>query len=383
MVCTSVAPTPQAPTQRCAANDVMNPRRFKMTAVHPKEFATAVYLPAVALLRHTDPRNAMKLCRRHFLHLAAGAAALPSVSRIARAQAYPTRPVRIIVGFAAGGGYDIVARLMGQWLSERLDQPFVIENRPGAATNIATQVVVNAPADGYTLLLVGVTNAINTTFYPKLNFNFIRDIAPVASITRQPQAMLVNPSFPAKTIPELIDYAKANPGKINMSSPGVGSISHLAGELFKMMAGVNLVHVPFSGNSPALTALLGGQVEVSVASLPSAIEFIRTGKLRGLAVTTTMRSEALPDLPALGEFVPGYEVSAWYGVGAPKGTPAEVIDKLNKEINTGIADPKLQARIADFGGTPFALSPADFGKFIADETEKWAKVIRALNIKAG
>ncbi len=325
----------------------------------------------------------MKLRRRHFLHLAAGAAALPSVSRIARAQAYPTRPVRIIVGFAAGGGYDIVARLMGQWLSERLDQPFVIENRPGAATNIATQVVVNAPADGYTLLLVGVTNAINTTFYPKLNFNFIRDIAPVASITRQPQAMLVNPSFPAKTIPELIAYAKANPGKINMSSPGVGSISHLAGELFKTMAGVNLVHVPFSGNSPALTALLGGQVEVSVASLPSAIEFIRTGKLRGLAVTTTMRSEALPDLPAIGEFVPGYEVSAWYGVGAPKGTPAEVIDKLNTEINAGIADPKLQARIADFGGTPFALSPADFGKFIADETEKWAKVIRALNIKAG
>jgi tripartite-type tricarboxylate transporter receptor subunit TctC len=325
----------------------------------------------------------MKLPRRHFLHLAAGAAALPSVSRIARAQAYPTRPVRIIVGFAAGGGYDIVARLMGQWLSERLDQPFVVENRPGAATNIATQVVVNASADGYTLLLVGVTNTINTTFYPKLNFNFIGDIAPVASITRQPQAMLVNPSFPAKTIPELIDYAKANPGKINVSSPGVGSISHLAGELFKMMAGVNLVHVPFSGNSPALTALLGGQVEVSVASLPSAIEFIRTGKLRGLAVTTAMRSEALPDLPAVGEFVPGYEVSAWYGVGAPKGTPAGVIDKINKEINAGMADPKLQARIADFGGIPFALSPADFGKFIADETEKWAKVIRALNIKAG
>jgi tripartite-type tricarboxylate transporter receptor subunit TctC len=325
----------------------------------------------------------MKLPRRHFLHLAAGAAALPSVARIARAQAYPTRPVRIIVGFAAGGGYDIVARLMGQWLSERLDQPFVVENRPGAATNIATQVVVNASADGYTLLLVGVTNAINTTFYPKLNFNFIGDIAPVASITRQPQAMLVNPSFPAKTIPELIDYAKANPGKINMSSPGVGSISHLAGELFKMMAGVNLVHVPFSGNSPALTALLGGQVEVSVASLPSAIEFIRTGKLRGLAVTTAMRSEALPDLPAIGEFVPGYDVSAWYGVGAPKGTPAGVIDKINKEINAGMADPKLQAQIADFGGIPFALSPADFGKFIADETEKWAKVIRALNIKAG
>jgi tripartite-type tricarboxylate transporter receptor subunit TctC len=325
----------------------------------------------------------MNLSRRQFLHLAAGAAALPALSRIVQAQTYPSRPVRIIVGFAAGGGYDIVARLMGQWLSERLGEPFVIENRPGAATNIATQVVVSAPPDGYTLLLVGPTNAINTTFYQKLNFDFIRDIAPVASITRQPQVMLTNPSFPAKTIPEFIKYAKANPGKINMSSPGVGSISHLAGELFKMMAGVNLVHVPFNGNSPALTALLGGQVEVSVASLPSAIEFIRTGKLLGLAVTTSTRSEALPDLPAVGELVPGYDVSAWYGVGAPKGTPAEVIDKINKEINAGLADPKLKARLADLGGTPFALSPAEFGKFIANETEKWAKVIRALNIKAG
>jgi tripartite-type tricarboxylate transporter receptor subunit TctC len=325
----------------------------------------------------------MNLSRRQFLHLATGAAALPALSRIVQAQTYPSRPVRIIVGFAAGGGYDIVARLMGQWLSERLGEPFVIENRPGAATNIATQVVVSAPPDGYTLLLVGPTNAINTTFYQKLNFDFIRDIAPVASITRQPQVMLTNPSFPAKTIPEFIKYAKTNPGKINMSSPGVGSISHLAGELFKMMAGVNLVHVPFNGNSPALTALLGGQVEVSVASLPSAIEFIRTGKLLGLAVTTSTRSEALPDLPAVGELVPGYDVSAWYGVGAPKDTPAEVIDKINKEINAGLADPKLKARLADLGGTPFALSPAEFGKFIANETEKWAKVIRALNIKAG
>jgi tripartite-type tricarboxylate transporter receptor subunit TctC len=325
----------------------------------------------------------MKLRRRRFLHLAATAVALPSVSRIARAQAYPTRPVRIIVGFAAGGGYDIVARLMGQWLSERFDQPFVIENRPGAATNIATQVVVNAPADGYTLLLVGATNAINTTFYPKLNFDFIRDIAPVSSITRQPQAMLTNPSFPAKTISELIDYAKTNPGKINMSSPGVGSISHLAGELFKMMTGVNFVHVPFNGNSPALTALLGGQVEISFASLPSSIEFIRTGKLRGLAVTTATRAETVPDVPSVGEFVRGYEVSAWYGIGAPKGTPAEIIDKLNGEINTGLAEPKLKARLADLGGTPFPLSPVNFGKFIADETEKWAKVIQTLNIKAG
>jgi tripartite-type tricarboxylate transporter receptor subunit TctC len=270
---------------------------------------------------------------------------------------------------------------MGQWLSERLGQPFVIENRPGAATNIATQGVVNAPADGYTLLLVGTTNAINATFYQKLNFDFIRDIAPVSSITRQPQVMLANPSFPAKTVPEFIDYAKANLGKVNMSSPGVGTISHLAGELFKMMACVNLVHVPFGGNSPALTALLGGQVEVSFASLPSAIEFIRTGKLRGLGVTTAMRSEALPDLPTIGEFVQGYEVSAWYGVGAPRGTPAEIIDKLNKEINAGLADPQLKARIADLGGTVFAQSPADFGKFIADETEKWAKVIREANFK--
>ena len=325
----------------------------------------------------------MKLPRRQFLHLAAGAAALSVAPRIAWAQAYPSRPVRIIVGFAAGGGYDLIARLIGQWLSERLGQPFVIENRPGAATNIATQVVVSAPPDGYTLLLIGPTNAINATFYHKLTFNFIRDIAPVASITQQPQTMLTNPSFPARTIPELIDYAKSHPGKINMSSPGVGSTSHLAGELFKIMAGVDLVHVPFAGNGPALTALLGGQVEVSFASLPSAIEFIRTGKLHGLAVTTPMRSEALPDLPAVGEFVPGYDVSAWYGVGTPKGTPAEVIDKLNKEINASLADPKLRARIADLGGTPLALTPTDFGKFIADETEKWGKVIRTLNVKAG
>jgi len=325
----------------------------------------------------------MKLPRRNFLHLTAGAAALPAMSRVARAQTYPSRPVRLIVGFAAGGGYDIVARLIGQWLSERLGQSFVIENRPGAGTNIATEAVVRAPPDGYTLLLIGSTNAINATFYQKLNFNFIRDIAPVSSITRQPQAMLANPLFPAKTIPEFIDYAKANPGKVNMSSPGIGTISHLAGELFKLMAGVNLVHVPFGGNGPALTALLGGQVDVSVASLPSSIEYIRTGKLRGLAVTTATRAEALPDVPSVGEFVTGYEVSAWYGVGAPMGTPVDVIDKLNKEINAGLADPKLKARLADFGGTVFALSPADFGKFIADETEKWGKVVQAVNIKAG
>jgi tripartite-type tricarboxylate transporter receptor subunit TctC len=321
--------------------------------------------------------------RRQFLLLAAGAAALPAVSRVAGAQSYPSRPVRIIVGFAAGGGYDIIARLMGQWLSERLGQPFIIENRPGAGTNIATQAVVNAPPDGDTLLLIGSTNAINATLYRKLNFNFIRDIAPVSSITRQPQVMLANPSFAAKTIPEIIDYAKANPGQVNFSSPGIGSISHLAGELFNMMAGVKLVHVPFTGNSPSLTALLGGQIEVSFASLPSSIEFIRTGKLRGLAVTSAMRSEVVEDIPTIGESVPGYEVSAWYGVGAPKGTPAKIVDKLNKEINAGLADPKMKARLADLGGTVFALSPSDFGEFIADETEKWGEVIRAINIKAG
>jgi tripartite-type tricarboxylate transporter receptor subunit TctC len=270
---------------------------------------------------------------------------------------------------------------MGQWLQERLGQPFVIENRPGAGTNIATEAVVRAPPDGYTLLLIGSTNAINATFYQKLNFNFIRDIAPVASITRQPQVMLGSPSLPANTIPEFIAYAKANPGKVNMASPGIGAISHLAGELFKLMAGVNLQNVPFAGNGPALTALLGGQVEISFASLPSAIEFIRTGKVKGLGVTGAMRSDALPDVPSIGEFVPGYEVTSWYGVGAPKGTSPEVIDTLNKEISAGLTDPKLEARLADLGGTVFVLSPADLGKFIAEDTEKWAKVLREANIK--
>ena len=288
----------------------------------------------------------MQLARRKFLHLAACAATLPAMPHIARAQAYPSRPVRLIVGFAAGGGNDIVARLIGQWLSERLGQPFVVENRPGAGSTIATQAVVNAAPDGYTLLLVGATNAINVSYYQKLNFDFVHDIAPVASITQQPQIMLAVPSFPAKTIPELVDYAKANPSKVNVSSPGVGSISHLAGELFKMMAGIEMVHVPFSGNSPALTALLGGQVDVSIASLPSSIEFIRTGKLRGLAVTSTKRVEALPDVPAVIESIPGYEVNAWYGVGAPKGTPAEINDQLNREIGAALADPHMKASIA-------------------------------------
>ena len=290
--------------------------------------------------------------------------------------------MRWIVGFAPGGGNDIVARLMGQWLSERLGQQFVIENRPGAGTNIATEVVVNAPPDGYTLLLAGIPNAFNASLFGKLNFNFIRDIAPVAGIIRMPLVMVVNPSVPANTVPEFIAYAKANPGKVNMASAGTGGGTHLAGELFKTMAGVNLVHVPYRSNGPALVALLGGQAEVLFPSLSSSIEYIRTGKLRGLAVTTAMRSEAMPELPTVGEFVPGYEISAWYGAGAPKGTPTEVIDKLNREINEILADPKAKARLADLGGTALVGSPADFGKYMADETEKWGNVIRALNIKA-
>ena len=319
--------------------------------------------------------------RRQFLHLAAGAAALPAVSRIARAQTYPTRPVRIIVGFPPGGAADIAARLMGQWLSERLGQPFVIENRPGAGSNIATEAVVRAPADGYTLLLVSTSNAINATLYDKLNFNFIRDIAPVAGIIRVPHVMEVNPSVPAKTVPEFIAYAKANPGKINMASAGIGAAPHVSGELFKMMTGVDMVHVPYRGAAPALTDLLGGQVQVMFDTMPSSIEYIRAGKLRALAVTTATRSEALPDIPTVGDFVPGYEASAWYGVGAPKNTPAEIVDKLNKEINAGLADPKMKARLADLGGTVLAGSPADFGKLIADETEKWAKVVKFAGIK--
>jgi tripartite-type tricarboxylate transporter receptor subunit TctC len=319
--------------------------------------------------------------RRQFLHLAAGAAALPAMSRIAGAQAYPTRPVRIIVGFAPGGGADIAARLIGQWLSERLGQSFVIENRPGAGSNIATEAVVRAPSDGYTLLLVSAPAAINATLYEKLSFNFIRDIAPVASISHVPHVMVVHPSFPAKTVPEFIAYAKANAGKINMASAGNGSTPHVAGELFKMMAGVNLIHVPYRSAGPALTDLLGGQVQVMFDNMASSIEHIRAGKLRPLAVTTTMRSETLPDVPTVSEFVPGYEVSNWFGVGAPKATPAEILDRLNKEINASLADPKLRARLADLGGTPLVGSPADFGKLIAAETEKWAKVIRAANIK--
>jgi tripartite-type tricarboxylate transporter receptor subunit TctC len=323
----------------------------------------------------------MKLPRRTFLHLAAGAAALPAVSRIAWAQAYPARPVRIISPFGTAGANDLVARLIGQWLSERLGQQFVIENRPGAGGNIGTEAAVRAPADGYTLLLVGTTQAINATLYDKLSFNFIRDIAPVAPIIRLANVLDVNLSVPAKTVPEFTAYAKANPGKINMASVGTGSTPHVTGELFKMMAGVNMVHVPYRSAGAALTDLISGQVHVYFGTTASSIEHIKAGKIRALGVTSTARAEALPDVPTIAEFVPGYEASNWYGVGIPKNTPVEIIDMLNKEINAALADPNMKARLADLGGTALAGSPADFGKLIADETEKWGKVIRAANIK--
>jgi len=326
--------------------------------------------------------DAMKLPRRNFLHLAAGAAALPAVSRIARAQAYPSRPVRIIVGFAPGGATDIMARLMGQSLSERLRQPFVIENKPGAATNIATEAVVNAAPDGYTLLMVTSVNAINASVYEKLNFNLIRDVVPIASIHREPFVMEANPSVPVKTVAEFIAYAKANPGKLTMASAGIGSGNHISGELFKMMTGVNLVHVPYRGGGPALVDLISGQVQVLFATMSSSIEYVRAGKLRALAVTTATRSSVLPDIPTVAEFVPGYESSFWTGVGAPKNTPAEIVDKLNKEMNATLADPKFKARLADLGGTALSGSPLDFGKFVADETEKWAKVVKFAGVKA-
>jgi tripartite-type tricarboxylate transporter receptor subunit TctC len=324
----------------------------------------------------------LKFTRRQFLHLAAGAAALPAVSRVAWAQAYPTRPVRVIVPYAPAGGTDITARLIGQWLSERLGQQFIVENRPGAGANIGTEAAVNAPPDGYTLLLAGPANAINMTLYDKLNFNFIRDIAPVASISRVTQVLVVHPSFPAKTVPEFIAYAKANPGRTTMASAGTGSGNHMAGELFKMIAGVAMVHVPYRGEGLALTDLLGGQVQLMFGGMPASIEYIRAGKLRALAVTTATRSEALPDLPTVGEFVPGYEASGWFGVGVPKNTPAEIVEKLNKEINAALADPKMKARLVDLGAATLIGSPADFGKLIANETEKWGKVIRAAGIKA-
>jgi tripartite-type tricarboxylate transporter receptor subunit TctC len=300
---------------------------------------------------------------------------------MAWAQSYPTRPVRIVVASTAGTSPDILARLIGQWLSERLGQSFVIDNRPGGGTNIGTEAAVKASPDGYTLLLVAPSNAINATLSENLNFNFIRDIAPVATMTREPQVMLLNPTVPAKTVPEFIAYAKANSGKINMASPSSGTMSHMSGELFKIMTGVNMVHVPYRGGAPALTDLIAGQVQVMFISPVGSIEYIRAGKLRALAVTTATRSEALPDVPAMSDFVPGYEAGAWFGIGAPKGTPPEAVDRLNKEINSGLANPKIKARLADLGASVLVGSPADFGKLIAAETEKWGKLIRALNIK--
>src|SRR5262245_38744122 len=323
----------------------------------------------------------MKLPRRRFLHLAACAVTLPAGSHVARSQNYPARPVRIIVGFSAGGTTDIIARLIAQGLSERLSQQFIIENRPGASANLATEAVVRAPPDGYTLLAVVGTNAINATLYDKLSFNLNRDIAPVAGLIRSPLVLEVHPSVPVRTVPEFVAYAKANPHKITMASFGTGSTSHVAGELFKMMAGVDLLHVPYRGSGPMLTDLVGGQVQMAFDNLPASIEHIRAGKLRALAVATAMRSEVLPDIPTVADFLPGYEASAWNGVGVPKGTPAEIIDKLNNEINAALADPRTKARIAELGASAFPTSPSEFAKFIAEETEKWGKVIRFAGLK--
>jgi tripartite-type tricarboxylate transporter receptor subunit TctC len=324
----------------------------------------------------------MKLPRRRVLHLAAAAVTLPAVSRAAWAETYPSRPVRVIVYFAAGGGNDITARLIGQWLSERLGQGFVVENRPGGGGNLGTEAVVRAAPDGYTLLLVSSPNTTNATLYDNLNFNFIRDIAPVAGISRDPNVMVVNPSVPAKTVPEFIAYAKANPGVINYATAGIGSSQHMTAEMFKMMAGITMVHVPHRGTAPALESLLGGQVQIMFASMPSSLGYIRGGQLRALAVSTATRSHVLPDLPTIGEFLPGFEASVFYGIGAPKDTPPEIVETLNKEINAGLADPGLKARLTDLGGAELPGSPADFGKLIVDETEKWAKVIKFANIKA-
>jgi tripartite-type tricarboxylate transporter receptor subunit TctC len=324
----------------------------------------------------------MKLPRRKFLHLAAGAAALPAVPRLAWAQAYPTRPVRIVVPFAPGGATDIIARLIGQRLSERLGAQFIIENRPGAGSNVGTEAVVNAQPDGYTLLLVGASSAINVTLYEKLNFSFLRDITPVAGIVSIPFIMTVIPSFPATTVSEVIAYAKVNGSNVNMGSGGIGTAGHMSGELFKMMAGIEMVHVPYRGEALALTDMLGGQLHMMFATVSASVEYIKGGKLRPLAVTTATRWQGLPDLPTVGDFLPGYEASAWAGLGAPKNTPPQIIDKLNQETNAGLADPKLTARLADLGGAVLAGSPADFGKFLSDETEKWGKVVKFAGIKA-
>jgi tripartite-type tricarboxylate transporter receptor subunit TctC len=324
----------------------------------------------------------LKLPRRQFLHLAAGAAALSLAPRIARAQTYPTKPVRIIVGFAPGGTTDILARLIGQWLSERLGQPFIIENRPGAGTNIATEAVVKAAPDGYTLLMVSPPNVINATLYERLNFNFLRDIAAVAPIARVANVLEVHPSLPVRSVPEFIAYAKSNPGKISFASAGVGTSQHVSGELFKIMAGIDIVHVPYRGGAPALTDLIGGQIQVMFDNVSSSIEHIRAGKLRPLAVTTATRSEALPDIATIGDFLPGYEASVVNGVGAPRNTPVEVIDRLNIEINAALADAKIIARLADLGSTPLPLSASNYAKLLADETEKWGKVVKLSGARA-
>jgi tripartite-type tricarboxylate transporter receptor subunit TctC len=324
----------------------------------------------------------MNICRRRFLHLTTSAAAMPAVSRIAKADTYPSRPVRLIVFYAAGGGNDIIARLMGQWLSQRLGQSFVVENRPGGGGNLGTEYVVRAAADGYTLLLSSSANVVNTSLYDKLDFDFVRDIAPVASISYEPNIMVVNPSVPAKTVPEFIAYAKANPGTINFASAGIGSSQHMSGEMFKMMAGIDMTHVPFRGTAPALTSLLGGQVQVMFASMPAALPYIRADKLRALGVTIAKRSDVLPDVPSVSEFLPGFDAAVYYGIGAPKNTPPEIVDRLNKEINAGLADPQFKARLVELGSMVLPGSPADFGKFIANETDKWAKVVKFAHIKA-
>jgi tripartite-type tricarboxylate transporter receptor subunit TctC len=325
----------------------------------------------------------MKLHRRQALSLAVAAATVPLVSRIAGAQPYPARPVRLVVGFPPGGPADIFSRLVGHWLSERLGQQFIVENRPGAASNVATESVAHAPADGYTLLQLGPPHAINATLYDKLNYNFLRDIAPIAGVARSSNVMVVNPSVPANTVAEFIAYAKSNPGKINMASSGNGTVAHLAGELFKMIAGVDMVHVPYRGSTPALTDLLGGRVQVMFDNMPSSIGFIRAGRLRPLAVTQAIRWEALPDIPTVGEFLPGYEASTWFGIGAPKGTPDEIVNRLNKEVNEGLGNPQIEARIAELGGTVLPGSAAEFGRLIADETEKWGKVVKFAGVKPG
>jgi tripartite-type tricarboxylate transporter receptor subunit TctC len=323
----------------------------------------------------------MNLLRRQFLQLVAGAVAAPAVARRAFADAYPSRPVRLISGFAPAGGNDIIARLIGRWLTERLGQTFVIENRPGAGTNIAAELVIKSPPDGNTLFITNLSNAINATLYEKLNFDFMRDMLPVAGISQAPAVFAINSSVPAKTVTEFIAHAKANPGRINMGSAGVGSTGHLAGELFKLMAGVNLIHVPYRGNAPALTDLMAGQIEVLFPSLGSSIEYVKTGKLRALAVTGDTRSDALPDVPTVAETLPSYQAASFYGIGAPRNTPAEIVDVLNKVVNAGLVDPKLNARLADLGYVPLPGPPATFGKLIADETEKWGKVIRFAGIK--